>query len=75
MDANGHDEEESNVWRNNERDWQRNAENDWPRNAVKCEEKRSSKVEGGRRITSVMKWYTMADGSIETKEYSSVDLV
>ena len=51
------------------------AENDWPGNAVRCDEKRSSKVEGGRRITSVLKSYTMADGSIETKEYSSVDLI
>ena len=52
-----------------------NTENDWPGNAVKCDEKKTTKVEGGRRITSVLKYYTMADGSIETKEYSTVDLV
>jgi hypothetical protein len=74
-DANCDDEEETNVWRAGGSSMGWNAENDWPGNAVKCEEKRSSRVEGGRRITSVLKWYTMADGSVETKEYSSVDLV
>lgn len=49
--------------------------NDWPAGAVKCDEKKTTRVEGDRRVTKVLKYFTMADGSIETKEYSSVDLV
>jgi hypothetical protein len=74
-DANCHDEEETNVWRGGGRSLGWDGENEWPGSAVRCEEKRVSRVEGGRRITNVLKCYTMADGSVETKEYSSVDLV
>jgi len=48
-------------------------ENSWPEGAVKCDEMKKTKLEGDKTISTVVKNYTMQDGSVQTHEYSTVD--
>lgn len=47
----------------------------WPTGAVKCDEVKKTRMEGNKAISSVIKNYTMQDGSVQTHEYSTVDKI
>jgi len=48
---------------------------DWPEGAVKCQVKKVTKTHGRKRIKSVIKVFTMKDGSTELHEYNTEELV
>jgi hypothetical protein len=48
---------------------------DWPEGAVKCQVKKVTKSQGRKRIKSVMKVFTMKDGTTELHEYNTEELV
>jgi len=48
---------------------------EWPEGAVKCQVKKVTKSQGRKRVKSVIKVFTMKDGTTELHEYNTEELV
>lgn len=48
---------------------------EWPEGAVKCQVKKVTKTSGRKMIKSVIKVFTMKDGTTELHEYNTEELI